>query len=406
MKYRITLIVFLASFQLMAQKTIKYTVILRSNTGSASMWDGNSVAIWGFSSTLSTPPTLPAKILYAEQGDTVIITARNVSQGEHHTVHLHGLDVDTRNDGDPATSFWLSHMQDTTYTFVADYPGTYIYHCHVGDVVHLQMGMYGLIVVRAANGVKSAWTGGPSFDKDYKWLMTEIDSQWHLNPPQHDTVSDMILVPAYLPDYFLINGKSEQQIAQDDSIKITGTQGEKIYMRLANIGYFNNRIIFPSILNATILSSDGRPMPNAIQSDTLEIMPGERFEVMLNASGQFTGNVIVKYLNMNTDSVWNVQYVPVAINGYVGLNENTLDNPVHVFPNPTDNYLEISFKNKDKDKINFTLINALGQVVKSGNSEKTHESLILEVGDLNPGIYYLNILIGNDNLNKKIIIGR
>ncbi|MDQ3189954.1 MAG: multicopper oxidase domain-containing protein [Bacteroidota bacterium] len=403
MRFLFTLFILLTSLFTLAQKTINYTVIMRSNIGSATMWDGTVLPIYGFASMLSAQPTLPGKILYAEQGDTVVITARNVSQGEHHTIHLHGLDVDTRNDGDPATSFWLSHMQDTTYTFIADYPGTYIYHCHVGDVVHLQMGMYGLIVVNAAGGAKTAWTGGPQYDNDYKWLMTEIDSEWHFNPPVHDTVNDNIIIPPYNPDYFLINGKSEQQIADDDSIKIIGAEGENIYMRLANIGYFNNKVVFPSILNATIISTDGRPMPVAIRSDSIDIMPGERFGVMLNSSGQYNGLVEVSYLNMNTDSIWNKQYVPVSIQGYVGLDKNSSDDFINVFPNPASNYIEIKIADKEENKVEFSLINSLGQITKHQKINNSSEIYKMDISDLNSGIYFLQIAVGNKHFFKKII---
>ncbi len=116
---------------------------------------------------------------------------------------MHGLDVDTRNDGDPSTSFWLGHLQDTTYSFKSKKTQeTYLYHCHVADVSHVQMGMYGMIVVRSAGGVKTAWTGGPSFNKDYKWLMSEVDSVWHFHIPKHDTLADTVNIPKYIPNYF------------------------------------------------------------------------------------------------------------------------------------------------------------------------------------------------------------
>ena len=99
MKYCcIAIILSLNASLLFSQTTRNYLVILRSNAGSITLWDGNVTNIYGFASTLSSAPTLPGKILYAEEGDTVIIKAWSVSQGHHHTIHLHGLDVDTRND--------------------------------------------------------------------------------------------------------------------------------------------------------------------------------------------------------------------------------------------------------------------------------------------------------------------
>ncbi|MBA3899568.1 MAG: multicopper oxidase domain-containing protein, partial [Bacteroidetes bacterium] len=257
---KILFIYFIIAFQgtAIAQTTRNFTVILRSDAGTHKLWDETVVDIWGFSSTLSGQPTLPGKILYANEGDTIKIRAWNVSQNHHHTIHLHGLDVDTQNDGDPMTSFSLGHMEDTIYTFIAEHAGTYIYHCHVGDVVHVQMGMYGLIIINAKDGKNEAWTNGPAYSKDYAWLMTELDKSWHDTVPEHDHQTGLIVLPPYQPDYFLINGKSKQQL-NDSSISVAGAVGEKIYLRLSNIGFFNNTVIFPASLKAEIITSDGRP---------------------------------------------------------------------------------------------------------------------------------------------------
>ena len=70
------IIVLFTAFNLsFAQTTRNYLVILRSNTGSITLWDGNVTDIFGFAPNLSSPPTLPGKTLYAEEGDTVIINA-------------------------------------------------------------------------------------------------------------------------------------------------------------------------------------------------------------------------------------------------------------------------------------------------------------------------------------------
>lgn len=400
---KLILLVLLGTLTAEAQKTINYNVILRSNIGMATMWDGNSFRIFGFAPGLSSQPTLPARILYANEGDTVILNARSVSQGEHHTIHLHGLDVDTRNDGDPATSFWLSHMQDTTYTFIAKNAGTYLYHCHVGDVVHVQMGMYGLIVVKAAGGLPTAWTGGPVYDKDYKWLMSEIDEAWHDNIPEHDTLNDQIVLPPYLPNYFLINGRSEQELAADDSIRITGAQNEFIYLRLANIGFFTNQVIFPAFLNANVLTSDGRPLPASIQTDTLEVMPGERYEVMLSPSAQFTDSILVNYLNMNTDSVWNTQQVPVMISGVKGIGESSAYKPVNIFPNPASQYLHI-IPESELIISEIQLFNVFGQLVLQSETMASGIEQI-DISSVSTGMYFVSLKAkdGKTWLDKLVI---
>jgi plastocyanin len=355
----------LVSWNSFGQNIVNYDVILRSNYGYDTLWDGTIVFAFGMTPTLSAPVKIPARTLYCNEGDSVVITARSISQGEHHTIHLHGLDVDTRNDGDPSTSFWLNHMQDTTYSFKARYAGTYIYHCHVADVVHVQMGMYGLIVVKAAGGAHNAWTGGPAYNKDYKWLMSEIDKDWHDNIPVHDANMDTVNLPVYDPAYFLVNGKSQQQIANDDSIKITGSVNEQILVRMANIGYYNNKVVFPASLNAKIIDSDGRPLPMSISSDTVYMAPGERYSVMLTPSVQFTGNVMVYYQSMNTLIDEGVENIPVNINGFFSVDEENEEDKLSLFPNPVNDQLHL-YRKKITDDQNFIITDITGKIMIEG----------------------------------------
>jgi FtsP/CotA-like multicopper oxidase with cupredoxin domain len=369
---------------LSSQNTITYLCILRSNAQQDTLCDGRVLPVYGITNSLFATAKIPAKILYCNEGDSMVLNTKSISQGAHHTIHLHGLDVDTRNDGDPATSFWLSHQQDTTYSFRAKYAGTYIYHCHAADVIHVQMGMYGLIVVRAAGGTKNTWTGGPAYDKDYKWLTSEVDSVWHYHVPVHDTIADTVHVPKYIPNYFLINGKCGAEINADDSIKIKGAQGEKIFMRLANIGFLANRIVFPSWLNAQILDSDGRPLPNAIINDTCYMMPGERYGIMLQASIQATASVTMDYIDMNTGNTTFSQPVPVEINGVIGIKENKKNSSTFsLYPNPTQETITVQ---TNSDVFEIEILNSIGQIVLS----KTYTEQI-NVSELNKGIYIIRL---------------
>jgi hypothetical protein len=375
-----------------AQTVLNYNAYLRSNFGTDTMWDGLEVPIYSINPMMSSEPKLPAPILYCSEGDSVIIYARSIAQGEHHTVHLHGLDVDTRNDGDPSTSFWLEHMQDTTYSFRATNAGTYIYHCHVADVVHVQMGMYGLIVVKAAGGTKNAWTGGPSYDRDYKWLTSELDSAWHMNVPPHNSIMDTVNIPPYLPTYFLVNGKSEQQIDTNDSIRVEGMVGEKIYMRLANIGFYYNKIVFPSSLAAQIIDSDGRPLPSAITNDTVYMAPGERFGVMLSPSVEITDSIPVEFVNMNTGLTENTQWVPLKIQDGVGVKEFSKQDMFTVFPVPARSKLFI--ENKKETRIdNVTINDVSGKLVFSAD----YSPYGIDISGFEAGVYFLQLCTPNGN---------
>jgi hypothetical protein len=315
------------------------------------------------------------------------------------------MDADTKNDGDPMTTHPILHGSTKTYRLLAKNAGTYLYHCHVEDVVHVQMGMYGLIIVKAAGGAKTAWTGGPSFNSTYHWLTSEIDKSWHDTIPQ--AKNDTLRVPAYHPNYFLVNGKSEQQIDADDSIKIRGSQNEFIYLRIANIGYFNNRVIFPAGLKAKMIDSDGRPLPHALVRDTVELLPGERYGMMLNPLTQFTDSVKISYVNCNTDSVWNNQYIPVIISGIYAV--NSIDHPAwfSVFPNPAKEVINLQNNTgKIYSNASVCLINLLGETVMEEKKETFNQTVSLHISHVPSGLYYLQINVGNEVYRKKIIISK
>ncbi len=391
MKYCIIIAsVFLTfSGSIFAQKTVKYNVYLRSDAGADTMWDGRIIRVYGMASRLSEAPHIPAKTLYCNEGDTLILKALSISQGDHHTVHLHGLDATTINDGDPATSFWLNHQQEANYTVYAAHAGTYLYHCHVADVLHVQMGMYGLIVVKPRDGSNTAWSGGPSFDLSYNWILSEIDPVWHDSIPVHDAVVDTVHIPPYIPKYFLINGKTETQLPVNDSTVIRGTSGQKIYLRVGSIGFFYERLIFPSWMHARKIDSDGRPLDEAIQNDTVEIAPGERFGILLDAVTNKLDNIDVEFINMNTDSVWSVQHVPVNIISSSVENSNFSSGDFRIFPNPSKSSVTFSFSGKEDDVALVKVTDILGKTVYSGNAILP---LQLDIRSFTSGIYRASVM--------------
>ena len=288
--YILLLTLCLSNLSVRAQETKVFDLVARMS-GTTNMWDGETVNWWGFKHDLGGDAEVPGPPIIVNEGDSVIINVINQSPLPH-TVHMHGVDVDQANDGVGATSFDIPGlMGEGTYKFVASHAGTFIYHCHVGTVVHMPLGMYGPFIVKAAGGDNQVWTGGPAYDKEYTWMMAEIDSEWNNDPPSHTEI------PAYEPDYFLINGKSMQQL-NDSTISISSELNQRVYLRLINIGFTDMEVIFPGELAAEIVASDGRPLPASVYSDTVKIYPGERYGVLLTFSSEVEDPILVNYYDM------------------------------------------------------------------------------------------------------------
>lgn len=387
----------------------KYNLITR-NTGKDTMWDGNIIRVYGFTQKLSENTQLPSATLYANEGDTLELYVRNISQGDPHTVHPHGMDADQANDGTPMTSFSIAHMEEATYRIYCSHAGTYIYHCHVGDVAHVQAGMYGLVVVRPKDGSKRAWTNGPAYDKEYAWLMSEVDKAWHDSVPQNPNHDDSLahedfVLPTYIPDYFLVHGLSKQQIK--GRLDVQGKKGEKIYIRLANIGFYLNEVVFPASAKATWIDSDGRPLPSAVQNDTLRIAPGERYGVMIQAETEFTDSIAVRFINMNTMEAWQTEYVPMGIKGNIGFDEINISAPVTIYPNPASSYLTIESEFLTPGKpLSILIINTLGQKVYAQDLFSGGNKTSINLPRMAPGVYQVTVTGNNNLFRQKVFISQ
>lgn len=378
--------------QIVAQTTFNWFARM---VGNQTLWDGQSVNVWGFAQNFGGSAAIPGPTMIVNEGDVVTLNITNQSPMPH-TVHLHGLDVDQLNDGVPQTSFEIPGMMGTgSYTFTAPHPGTYIYHCHVETVIHLQMGMYGAVIVKPADGSNTVWAGGPAYDKDYLWITSEVDKSWHDSPPQNGAV------PAYEPDYFLINGKSNQQLSATD-VAINADAGQNIFMRLTNIGYGIHEFVFPPELNATTLSSDGRPLPQAVLSNTVTVYPGERYGVMLNSADAFTGNVLVHYFDMYDQDVLYTNQVPVNIMGTTGTMSTNQGFKIKVFPNPAQEVVQVIFQNADSAKKALSLFDANGKLMWSatGSSDEWQ----IQTSGLRGGTYFLQITTPGGTRSEKVII--
>ncbi|MCP4443345.1 MAG: multicopper oxidase domain-containing protein [Aureispira sp.] len=388
-------------------------LLFSKTNGVYAMWDGTLVKTMGYSTTLSANIDLPSPTLVYNQGDSVKLTLWNKSQGAPHTIHLHGLDVDQQNDGVPQLSFTVHHDEKKDYHFVAPHAGTYIYHCHVVSTVHVQGGMYGMIIVRPTNGsTTQTWDNGYTYDQDMAWMMSEVDTTWHHDTiinHTHDTSQTTHTLPTnYTPQYFLVNGKSEQQLS-GAGLAVNANVNEKIYLRLANIGYYGNRIVLPSALNTKIISSDGRPLPNLEQSDTVMLFPGERYGLLLEATGAITDSIQIEYFDLNTQAIQNTQNVPVQISGTVAVAELSNEQPsisCSVWPNPANTQVHLNVALLQSELLNGELLDINGRMVHQFSTflAKGNTSLTLPITELGTGVYFLKLKTSAEQLVKKLIV--
>jgi FtsP/CotA-like multicopper oxidase with cupredoxin domain len=264
---------------------------LYATDGYLTLPDKTQVYVWGYSlQNEKGTAVFPAPTLTVNEGDQVEVTLTNIGPKKEgikrvaHTIHFHGLDTDQANDGVPHTSEAILVGDSFTYHFTATHAGTYFYHCHVDTVEHLQMGMQGAFIVKAKDGVNQAWTGGPAYDKEYTFVLNEIDPAWHKAVEEgkpYDRTD-------FHPRYWTINGKAYPDTEADPTTMIEGKVGETVLVRLINSGYQTHSMHLHGS-HFKVIASDGRPLPEVLEKDTINVGPGERYDLLITftQSGEF-----------------------------------------------------------------------------------------------------------------------
>lgn len=406
MKTLLTALFICCSLFLNAQTNV---FLIGRTLGEKIIANGDTMRVFGFASNLSSHPPIPAPLIEANQGDSVHIDFWNVSQLHHHTIHLHGLDVNQANDGVPMLSFDVDHMEHGWYHFKAPHAGTYLYHCHVGSTLHLQAGMYGPVVIRPSDGSNTTWDGGYAFDTETMLFMSEFDSFWHSDSildHEHDNsaVHDSLEIPRYTPDFFAINGLSDQQL--EDTVELTSKTNYVNYFRLVNIGYCSNKVIFPGSLNAIVIDSDGRPLPNNVISDTVEIYPGERYGVLAESSTPVLDSIEVHYFDMMTGVLKDVQYVKVDIQIPNQVAELPKLNNLRLAPNPTELELKVTFDLIQPATIGFRVVSIDGRLIKSELVKRYpsgNQSISINTSNYSAGQYIISITDGTRVVSKQFV---
>ena len=228
---------------------------------------GPTVLTWAFNGTVPGPE------LRVRQGEHVRVTFRNETKSDH-TIHFHGLHLPNNMDGVPGISQDPVPPGGTfVYDFVARTPGTHMYHCHVNSPHHVDMGMYGAIIVEPRDTRSE-----PKVNHDVvlmldEWIIDDVSGD-------HATMSH----PRLLKDanYFTINGKSFPATAP---LKVK--EGERIRLRLINIGYLMHSMHLHGHAGY-ITHMDGHRLREPLPKDTIAIAPGERTDFVFTADNPGT----------------------------------------------------------------------------------------------------------------------
>jgi hypothetical protein len=209
----------------------------------ADYWNGvpdTEAARVGGLSALKNRANLSAPILYYTEGDDVRITLWNAGMRDRpdivdaHTIHWHGFPNQIPYfDGVPNGSLSVPIGSNLVYRYLPyrGMAGSYMWHCHVSDAEHVQMGLQGIVFIRpfqnyGATGIPQARaTGGPAggplgyafndglapsdpnstaYDREFAFILDELDVRVHYDDA-HFLQQDF---SQWAPKFSTLNGRA------------------------------------------------------------------------------------------------------------------------------------------------------------------------------------------------------
>jgi FtsP/CotA-like multicopper oxidase with cupredoxin domain len=195
---------------------------------------------------------VPGPEIRVTEGDKVRINVTNTLP-QSTGVHWHGLIVPNNMDGVP---FLTQPPIKPGQTFTYEYQiregnaGSHMYHSHHNAAFQVTMGLLGAFIVEPKDP-----STRPAFDREYTLILNDGPLGG-----------------------FTINGKGFPATQP-----LTAKQGEKILIRYMNEGL----MIHPMHLHGMpqlVIAKDGWLQPQPWMCDTLNIAPGERWEVLVDAT--------------------------------------------------------------------------------------------------------------------------
>jgi manganese oxidase len=227
-----------------------------------------------------------------------------------HTIHWHGFRTPSALfDGVPEVSIAVPLQRQFTYFYRPHNPGTYMYHCHMEDVEHVQMGMTGIVFVRPSQDGNATLDplhrssrfayndgdGSTAYDREFPLLLNEI---WTVAHDNDEDIQESIFTD-YNPEYFTINGRVYPQtiVPNDDAslpsqpnsslMQVNG--GDRVLLRLADLGYQQHAMQLPGVGAMKVVGEDATLLRSTTGADlsyrtsTLYIGPGEARDVLFTA---------------------------------------------------------------------------------------------------------------------------
>jgi FtsP/CotA-like multicopper oxidase with cupredoxin domain len=207
---------------------------------------GQMAEVWAYNGVVPGPE------IRVTEGDKLrVIVTNNMQQST--SIHYHGVIVPNNMDGVPfITQPPIKPGETFTYEFTARVgnAGSHMYHSHHNAAEQVTKGLLGAFIIEPKDP-----TSRPAFDREYTMILNDGPIGG-----------------------FTLNGKGFPATQP-----VLAKKGERILVRFMNEGL----MIHPMHLHGMpmqVIAQDGWLLPQPYLCDTLNVAPGQRFDVIIEAT--------------------------------------------------------------------------------------------------------------------------
>ena len=281
---------------------------LTAKTGYITTPDGGAYLMWGFGLNGGTMQYV-GPTLEVNEGDTVIVNLTNNLSAATSIVFPGQTGVTATGDAAGLLTREANPGGGTAqYSFVADHPGTYLYHSGTNPELQIEMGLVGALIVRpASQPVGEHWAyndAGSAYDYEFLFLLTEMDPRVHELMQQGR--DDLIDLTNYWPVQWFINGRCAPDTMMPANTPLLPTQpynctprlhpGDKILMRFLS-GSRDYHPFHTHGNNFWLIAQDGRLLSSgpgagadlAVSNFTQTVAPGGTYDAIFTWTGEKLG---------------------------------------------------------------------------------------------------------------------
>jgi FtsP/CotA-like multicopper oxidase with cupredoxin domain len=241
------------------------------------------VPAWGYNGVV------PGPVIVGNVGDTLVVRLIN-HLPEPTSIHWHGLRLPSAMDGTESVQRLVEPGEAFEYRFVLPDAGTFWYHSHHNETVQLERGLYGALIVLAANE--------PQLDADRVFVFDDVklDRRGRIaKPALFDRHSGRE------GDVLLINGQTQPhyEIAagQTERWRIINAASAR-YVRLS-LGGRPFRII----------GSDGGLLESPVTVTETLLTPGDRVELAVGPFDDEGAEIAIESLPYRRTAVKRPRYL-------------------------------------------------------------------------------------------------